>query len=189
MTRTGTSSRLGRGSGGDVHTRQTAAGGFWARFVLVLGLIAAALVAQPVFACATVGVCGTRTVDGNPADWNLTKDLYTSMREAGRTDKSQLGNFYFTYDSSTQTGYVLVLATGTNTVVQNTSDAWVKNYAAGNSPIPFTAFKWVVSNGKTVGYGASFTLAPAVIPRSRCMSRSRPDAPVPPASAARPIRP
>jgi hypothetical protein len=118
------------------------------------------LVAQPVFACATVGVCGTRTVDGNPADWNLTKDLYTSMREAGRTDKSQLGNFYFTYDSSTQTGYVLVLATGTNTVVQNTSDAWVKNYAVGNSPIPFTAFKWVVSNGKTVGYEASFTLAP-----------------------------
>ncbi|AUB83783.1 SdrD B-like domain-containing protein [Candidatus Thiodictyon syntrophicum] len=118
------------------------------------------MVAQPVFACATVGVCGTRTVDGNTADWNLTKDLYTSMREAGRTDKSQLGNFYFTYDSSTQTGYVLVLATGTNTVVQNTSDAWVKNYAAGNSPIPFTAFKWVVSNGKTVGYEASFTLAP-----------------------------
>ena len=160
MKRTGTSSRLGRGSGGDAHTRQTAAGGFWARFVLLIGLVAAALVAQPVSACATVGVCGTRTVDGNTADWNLTKDLYTSMREAGRTDKSQLGNFYFSYDSASQTAYVLVLATGTNTVVQSTADAWVKNYAAANSPIPFTAFKWVVSNGKTVGYEASFTLAP-----------------------------
>ena len=160
MTRTAASTRLGRGSGGPASPCQVKAGGFWARVILVFGLVAAALVAQPVFACATVGVCGTRTVDGNPADWNLTKDLYTSMREAGRTDKSQLGNFYFTYDSSTQTGYVLVLATGTNTVVQNTSDAWVKNYAVGTSPIPFTAFKWVVSNGKTVGYEASFSLAP-----------------------------
>ena len=75
MKRTDASSRLGRGSGGDAHTRQPAAGSFWARFVLVLGLVAAALVAQPVFACATVGVCGTRTVDGNTADWNLTKEI------------------------------------------------------------------------------------------------------------------
>ena len=72
MTRTAASSRLGRESGGLASTGQVKAGGFWARVVLVCGLVAAALVAQPVLACATVGVCGTRTIDGNPADWNLT---------------------------------------------------------------------------------------------------------------------
>ena len=159
MTRTDVSSRLAGGSGGCANPRRPV-GAFWRRALLALGLVATAITAQPVFACATVGVCGTRTIDGNTADWNLTKDLYSEMREAGRTDKSQLGNFYFSYDSTTQTASVLVLATGTNEVVQSTADAWVKNYAVGTSPITFTAFKWVVSNGKTVGYEASFKLAP-----------------------------
>lgn len=93
MTRTAASTRSDRGAGGPASPGRVTAGGLWARLALVFGLMAAALVAQPVYACATVGVCGTRTIDGNPSDWNLTKDLYTSMREAGRTDKSQLGNF------------------------------------------------------------------------------------------------
>lgn len=120
--------------------------------VLFGGAIVPAYGASPI-----VVVSGSATVDGSPAEWNLSTDFVSTLNNAGHTDGTVLGNAYMRYDCETQRLYILV--SGVN-FMQSAADAWAtvngshtKEYTgADTAPV----FAWVA----TGGYEASFTIAP-----------------------------
>lgn len=106
------------------------------------------------------GVCTNVVVDGKIDDWDLSRDFYKKLYEAGDSTKAHLANAYTRYADGRL--YVLVLATPGNTVDKSAADAWVKVYnlssstqVDGNS----SNFRWVYdASGKLIGYEASFKL-------------------------------
>lgn len=51
---------------------------------------------------------GTRSVDGDIGDWNLTVDFYAQMYRAGDPDKPVESWLYLRYDCHTNTLYILM---------------------------------------------------------------------------------
>jgi hypothetical protein len=49
-------------------------------------------------------------VDGEISEWDLQRDFFTEMYEAGNPDKDPLSNLYLQYDCQSGTLYILVLA-------------------------------------------------------------------------------
>jgi hypothetical protein len=78
-------------------------------FALIVAIATMMSVAVPVLATAPYPAPGTATVDGNPNEWDLTRDFFAKMYEAGKPDKDWLSSVYLRYDCVSKTLYVLVL--------------------------------------------------------------------------------
>ena len=113
---------------------------------------------------------GTATVDGNSGEWNLVNDLFANMYQAGRNSKANLTDVYLRYDCSTNTMYVLVLATAGNTIDQNSaldnqfvkidSSKAVDGALGGGASFQPNGFSFINPTGTDAdGWEASFILA------------------------------
>ena len=116
---------------------------------------------------------GTRVVDGDYSDWNLTKDYYAAMYRAGWPEKPLESWLYLRYDCNTSTLYILVRGRPSVPVITSPTDAWVAVDVISNKAVTGTSgmdgiapeFAWVemgVAPGDTVaaGYEASISLGP-----------------------------
>lgn len=148
--------------------------------VLIVSLVCvfSALVC-PTLAASPFPRHGTRVVDGNTSDWNLTLDLYGPMYRAGDPTKPIDSYAYMRYDCNTNTVYVLTLtvlpvvasynnpdSTGVEIawIAINTGTNKVVNESSGNDGTP-PDFAWVGLgfDGDPTharGWEASFILAP-----------------------------
>lgn len=116
---------------------------------------------------------GSRIVDGDYSDWNLTADYYDSMYRAGRPEKPLESWLYLRYDCTTYTLYVLVRGRPSVPVITDPTGAWVAVNVVSDKAVNGSSgddgkapdFAWielVESPLGTVaaGYEASFTLPP-----------------------------
>jgi len=117
---------------------------------------------------------GTRTVDGDVGDWNLSVDWFADMHRAGKLNKPLESKAYLRYSCKTLTLYVLVLAEPGIPVAATPPElAWVAidgqankvvNGNSGNGGSP-PNFAWVgrpaaPGDSLAAGYEASFALMP-----------------------------
>jgi hypothetical protein len=99
---------------------------------------------------------GSRTIDGDPSDWNLTKDFFDYMYRAGNPTKPVDSFAYMRYDCTTNILYVLVLRNDPVFLFHNDPDttdvtAWIAiddisnkviNEHSGNDGTP-PDYEWI----------------------------------------------
>jgi hypothetical protein len=135
--------------------------------VLLIPVLAMSTITQP--------PRGTAVVDGQYAEWNLTRDFFTGMYRAGDTGKTLESKCFLRYDCLTNTMYVLVLVEpgaigciepqdATSWVAVDDNSAKAVNEHANQDGIP-PDFAWIGraydDNPLHVrGYEASFIMLP-----------------------------
>ena len=130
--------------------------------VITTGSAVVAPVSEPTY--------GSAVVDGSYGEWDLSKDFFANMWEAGSPNKPNaviLSQLYLRYDCDKNVLYALVLRDKNYLPLKKADDAWIKVYDLGNSPRVSGKsgndgtppdFMWVYSGSTIIGYEASFYL-------------------------------
>jgi hypothetical protein len=123
-------------------------------------LLLAAVMAPVAGAAAGQPSAGSATVDGDPSEWSLAADHFSTMGANGHPD---WGNLYLRYDCDSETLYALVLATDGRKAQQTRPEEAYLRLDGGGKLVSGESgdFAWVNGDGELAdGYEAAGGVSP-----------------------------
>lgn len=95
--------------------------------VLTIASVVALMIVATVLASPPQPTYDSAVVDGDYSEWDLEKDLFAPMCQAGNPDKPELSSLFLRYNCSSDTLYLLVLPASDVTMEVNGSEEhWAK---------------------------------------------------------------